>query len=178
MGYIDEITKQYQLWASDLKHIIRSHAVKFAENEKGESVNLRLQRQTSNTLSEWKLVEQSWKKNLTALSEHSVLQSFLMSGMNNSSAFTEISTASEETELTDSDLWVQDVSAEHSKEISMSEITVSCKSVDCKFKMVKQFLQVEIFKRQWKNNNFNLNKSATKMLKTMLALTALEINNA
>ena len=52
MGYIDETTKQYQLWVSDLKHIIRSHAVKFAENKKGGSVDLRLQRQTSNTLSE------------------------------------------------------------------------------------------------------------------------------
>ena len=52
MGYIDETTKQYQLWAPDLKRIIRSHAVKFAENEKGGSVDLRLQRQTPNTLPE------------------------------------------------------------------------------------------------------------------------------
>ena len=44
MNYIDEITKQYQLWTSDLKHIIRNYAVKFAENEKKESVNLKLQR--------------------------------------------------------------------------------------------------------------------------------------
>ena len=60
----------------------------------------------------------------------------------------------------------------------MSEITVSHKSVSCEFKMIKQFLWVEIFKRQWKNDDSDLNKSATKMLKTMLALTALEINNA
>ena len=52
MGYIDETTKQYQLWVPDLKCIIRSHAVKFAENEKGESIDLRLQRQTPNTLPE------------------------------------------------------------------------------------------------------------------------------
>ena len=52
MGYIDETTKQYQLWVPDLKCIIRSYAVKFAENEKGGSIDLRLQRQTSNTLSE------------------------------------------------------------------------------------------------------------------------------
>ena len=52
MGYIDETTKQYQLWAPDLKCIIRSHAVKFAENKKGGSIDLRLQRQTPNTLSE------------------------------------------------------------------------------------------------------------------------------
>ena len=57
MSYVDEIMKQYQLWAPDLKHIIRSYAVKFAENEKRESVNLRLQRQTLNTFSEWKLIE-------------------------------------------------------------------------------------------------------------------------
>ena len=178
MSYVDEITKQYQLWAPDLKCIIRSHAVKFAENEKRESVNLRLQRQTSNTLSEWKLVEQPWKEDLTALSEHFILQSFFMSGMNNPPVLTEISTASKETELTDSNSWVWDVSAECSKEISTSETTVLCESADCKFKMVKQFLWVEIPKRQQKNDDFNLNKSATKMLKTMLALTALETDNA
>ena len=104
MNYIDEITKQYQLWVSDLKHIIRNYAVKFAENEKKESVNLKLQRQTLNTLSEWKLIEQSQKKNLTALLKHSVSQSFFMFSMNNSSVFTEISTALKETELIDSDL--------------------------------------------------------------------------
>ena len=148
------------------------------ENEKKESINLRLQRQTLNTFSEQKLIEWSWKKNLTALLKHSVLQSFLMFSMNNSSVFTEISTALKETELTDSDLWVWDVSAEHSKEISTSEITVFYKSVDCKLKMIKQFLWIEIFKRQWKNNDFDLNESATKMLKTMLALTALKTDNA
>ena len=57
INYINETMKQYWLWVSDLKHIIRSHAVKFAENKKRESINLRLQKQTSNTLSEWKLIE-------------------------------------------------------------------------------------------------------------------------
>ena len=57
MGYVDETTKQYRLWAPDLKRIIRSHAVKFAENKKGGSVDLRLQRQTPNTLPERKPVE-------------------------------------------------------------------------------------------------------------------------
>ena len=52
MKYINETMKQYWLWAPDLKHIIKSHAVKFAENEKGGNVNLRLSRQTFNTLSE------------------------------------------------------------------------------------------------------------------------------
>ena len=52
MRYINETMKQYWLWAPDLKHIIRSHAVKFAENEKGGNVDLRLSRQTSNTLPE------------------------------------------------------------------------------------------------------------------------------
>ena len=178
MNYINEITKQYQLWMSDLKCIIRNYTVKFAENEKKESINLRLQRQTSNTFFEWKLIEQSQKKNLTALLKHLILQLFLMLSMNNSSTLTEISTASEETKLTDSDLWVWDVSAEHSKEISTSEITVFHESADCKLKMIKQFLQIKIFKRQWKNNDSDLNKSATKMLKTMLALTALKTDNA
>ena len=44
MNYVNEIMKQYWLWVPDLKHIIRSYAVKFAENEKEESVNLRLQK--------------------------------------------------------------------------------------------------------------------------------------
>ena len=60
----------------------------------------------------------------------------------------------------------------------MLETTVFCESVSCKSKMVKQFLWVEIFKRQQKNDDFNLNESATKMSKTMLALAALEVNNA
>ena len=103
MNYINEITKQYQLWVPDLKHIIRSHAVKFAENKKKESIDLRLQRQTSNTLSEWKLVEQSHKKNLTTLLKYSASKSFLMPGMNNSPVLTEASFTSEKTELTGSD---------------------------------------------------------------------------
>ena len=101
-----------------------------------------------------------------------------MSDLNNSSVLTEISIMLKETELISSDLWVWDVSAEHSKEISTSEITVLCKSADYKFKLIKQFLWVEILKRQWKNNDFNLKKFSTKMLKIMLALTALKINNA
>ena len=103
MSYIDEITKQYQLWVSDLKCIIRSHAVKFAENKKGESVDLRLQRQTSNTFSEWKLVEQPHKKNLMTLLKYSASKLFFMSGMDNSPVPTEASSTSEETELTGSD---------------------------------------------------------------------------
>ena len=42
MNYIDEITKQYQLWVSDLKHIIRNYAVNFAENEKKKNVDIKL----------------------------------------------------------------------------------------------------------------------------------------
>ena len=178
MNYIDETMKQYWLWVPDLKHIIRSHAVKFAENKKGESVNLRLQRQTSNTLSEWKLVEWSCKKNLTTLLKHSALQSFLMPDMNNSPALTEVSIMSEEAELTGSDPWVQSVSAEHSKEISMSDITALCESVSSELKMVKQFLWVEILKRQQKDDDSDLNESATKVSKIMLTLTALETDNA
>ena len=178
MNYINETMKQYWLWVPDLKHIIRSHAVKFAENKKGESINLRLQRQTSNTLSEWKLIEQPHKKNLTTLLKHSAPQSFLMSDMNNSPALTEVSIMSEKAELTDSDSQVQSVSAECSKEISTSDTTALCESVSSEFKMVKQFLQIEIFKRQWKNNDSDLNKSATKVLKIMLTLAALKADNA
>jgi len=42
MSYIEKITKQYQLWASDLKHIIKNHAVKFAKSEKKDTVDLKL----------------------------------------------------------------------------------------------------------------------------------------
>ena len=98
--------------------------------------------------------------------------------MNNSFVFTEISITLKETKLIDANLQVWDVSAEYSKEISTSEITVLHKFADCKLKIIKQFLWIEILKRQWKNDNFNLNKSATKMLKTMLALTALKTDNA
>ena len=90
----------------DLKHIIRNYAVKIAENEKKKSINLRLQRQTLNTFSEQKLIEQSHKKNLTTLLKHSVSQSFFMSDINNSSTLTEVSITSKKTELTDLDLWV------------------------------------------------------------------------
>ena len=103
MNYIDEITKQYQLWVPDLKCIIRSHAVKFAENEKGESVDLRLQRQTSNTLSEWKLVEWPCKKNLTTLLKYSALKLFFMLGMDNSPVPTEAPSMLKKTELTGPD---------------------------------------------------------------------------
>ena len=60
----------------------------------------------------------------------------------------------------------------------MSDTTALCESVSSEFKMIKQFLQIEIFKRQQKNDDFNLNESATKMSKIMLTLTALEADNA
>ncbi len=60
MSYSEKTTKQYLLWALDLKRIIKSHAVKFVENEKEDSVDMRLHRQTLNILSEWKPVVMSW----------------------------------------------------------------------------------------------------------------------
>ena len=60
----------------------------------------------------------------------------------------------------------------------MSDVTVLHKSVINKLKMIKQFLWVEILKRQWKNNDSDLDESATKMLKIMLTLTALETDDA
>ena len=39
MKYIEEITKQYLLWASNIKYIIKNYAVKFAENEKENTVD-------------------------------------------------------------------------------------------------------------------------------------------
>lgn len=42
MGYVDETEKQYRLWAPDLGRIIRSHAMRFSESEKGGDVDLKL----------------------------------------------------------------------------------------------------------------------------------------
>jgi len=57
MSYIEEITKQYQLWAPDLKHIIKNHTVKFAESKKKDTVDLRLQQQTLNVLLNRRFIE-------------------------------------------------------------------------------------------------------------------------
>ncbi len=52
MRYVKNINKQYHLWVSDLNRVIKSHAVKFAEDEKSEDMNLQLRKQTFNVLSE------------------------------------------------------------------------------------------------------------------------------
>ena len=44
--------------------------------------------------------------------------------------------------------------------------------------MIKQFLWVEIFKRQQKNDDSDLDELTTKMLKIMLTLAALKTDNA
>ena len=64
MSYVEKITKQYQLWASDLKCIIKNHAVKFAESEKRGTVDLRLQWQTLNVFLDRKFIEYLWKKSI------------------------------------------------------------------------------------------------------------------
>jgi len=43
INYVEKITKQYLFWTSDLKCIIKSYVVKFAESEKRDIVDLRLQ---------------------------------------------------------------------------------------------------------------------------------------
>jgi len=43
MNYIKKITKQYLLWTSDLKCIIKSYVVKFVKSEKKDIINFRLQ---------------------------------------------------------------------------------------------------------------------------------------
>ena len=42
--YVKSIDKQYRFWVSDLNRVIKSHAVKFAEDEKSEDMNLRLRK--------------------------------------------------------------------------------------------------------------------------------------
>jgi len=57
INYVEKITKQYLLWASDLKCIIKSYTVKFAESEKKNIVDFKLQWQTLNILLNRKSVE-------------------------------------------------------------------------------------------------------------------------
>ncbi len=40
MKYVKNINKQYYFWVSDLDRVIKSHAVKFVEDEKNENINL------------------------------------------------------------------------------------------------------------------------------------------
>ncbi len=65
MRYVKNIDKQYHLWISDLNRVIKSHAVKFAEDEKNEDINLQLHKQTFNVLSEQKSVKRSSKNNIS-----------------------------------------------------------------------------------------------------------------
>ena len=69
MGYVEETTKQYRLWAPDMGKIIRSHVVKFDENLKGGSVDLNLRKQTPNVLPERRPVGRPQKTKETKISE-------------------------------------------------------------------------------------------------------------
>ncbi len=64
MKYVKNIDKQYCLWVSDLNRVIKSHAVKFTEDEKSENMNLWLHKQTFNVLSEQRSVKRSSKNNV------------------------------------------------------------------------------------------------------------------
>ena len=65
MKYVKNINKQYHLWVSDLDRVIKSHAVKFTEDEKSEDMNLQLCKQTFNVLSERKSVKRLSKNNMS-----------------------------------------------------------------------------------------------------------------
>jgi len=65
MKYVKNIDKQYYFWISDLDRVIKNHAVKFAEDEKNENMNLQLRKQTFNVLSERKSVRRSSKNNVS-----------------------------------------------------------------------------------------------------------------
>ncbi len=65
MEYVKNTDKQYRLWVSDLGRVIKSHAVKFAEDEKGEDMDLRLRKQTFNVLSERRSVGRPSKNNVS-----------------------------------------------------------------------------------------------------------------
>ena len=66
MRYSEDTDKQYYLWASDQGVIIKSHSVMFAENVKGETMNLKLHVQTSNTLPDHRRVSRLRKAPLEA----------------------------------------------------------------------------------------------------------------
>ena len=65
MKYMKNIDKQYHFWISDLNRVIKNHAVKFAEDEKNEDMNLQLCKQTFNILSEQRSVRKSSKNNVS-----------------------------------------------------------------------------------------------------------------
>ncbi len=65
MKYVKNIDKQYYFWVSDLDRVIKSHVVKFAEDEKSENMNLWLCKQTFNVLSERRSVRKSSKNNVS-----------------------------------------------------------------------------------------------------------------
>ncbi len=65
MKYVKNINKQYYFWISDLDRVIKNHAVKFAEDEKNENMNLQLCKQTFNILSEQRSVKRSLKNNIS-----------------------------------------------------------------------------------------------------------------
>ncbi len=65
MKYVKNINKQYHFWVSDLDWVIKNHAVKFAEDEKNENMNLQLCKQTFNVLSERRSVKRSSKNNVS-----------------------------------------------------------------------------------------------------------------
>ena len=66
MRYSEDTDKQYYLWASDQGVIIKSHSVMFTENVKGETMNLKLYVQTSNTLPDHRRVSRLRKASLEA----------------------------------------------------------------------------------------------------------------
>ena len=67
MGYVEETTKQYRLWAPDLRRVIRSHVVRFDESLKGGDMDLNLRKQTPNVLPERRPVGRPQKE--TKISE-------------------------------------------------------------------------------------------------------------
>ncbi len=65
MRYVKNIDKQYHLWVSDFNQVIKSHAVKFIEDEKNENINLQLCKQTFNVFSEQRSVRKLSKNNIS-----------------------------------------------------------------------------------------------------------------
>jgi len=182
MSYSEEITKQYLLWAPDLKQIIKSQAVKFAKNEKEDSIDMRLHRQTSNILSEQKPVEQSHKTETAAASLKQFSEPDMQTHKFRLTSSHPVATLPEK-EITDNLLSkLTAVNFDHNASKLFSHIKISVNKVShpdmsASTKGVKTFLCIEVSKRRQKDNDTDSDELMTKISRAMLALAAFTAND-
>ncbi len=182
MGYSEETTKQYLLWAPDLKRIIKSHAVKFAENEKGGSVDVRLHRQTPNVLPERKPVGRPRKTETAAAPLEQFPEPDMQTHESRPTSSHPVATPPEEETTGNSLSKLTAVNFDHNapKLFSHVEIPVNKAShpdVSASTGGVKTFLRVEVPKRRREDNDTDPDEPMTKISRAMLALAAFTAND-